>query len=821
MNESLEFNIRNNANAAFAKEMKLETDAAAYAVNRCLNKIATQGLDTLETSKQESRNYMPALVSMITEWVETCRKARRRPNAWIYIEACDPIALAYVVEKEVLRAIPKEHITVTKVSQAIGKTLRETLQYAVFAELDKDEAKKVEQRLRYASSERKALRVVNRALATIDFDRMVWGIEDLVGVGLILLSLFVEASGLVEMKDVMVKRKTEKRLVLSEYGVEWFSNVANREALAKPFHHPMVLPPTAWTNPYDGGYLDKVLHGLTLVRTTRRATNRNLEACEMPTVYAAVNAIQSTPWRINKRVADVFQNIYATKEAVAGLPPHVPKVIPTPPWPEALDFTEAGLWMEFNPKEAKSWKQKAAETHKQNTKNMSKLFGAEMKNNMINAFKNEPAIYYPHTLDYRQRVYPAAGAGAINPQGDDSGKGLLEFACGKPLGDSGGFWLGVHLSNVWGDDKLPMQQRCDLAVERTEELKSYSNAPLENTGWMKADKPFCFLAACFEWSDFMEQGDSFVSHLPVAMDGSCSGLQHYSAILRDVDTAKAVNVIPSGEMPADVYMKVRDVVAAQLETMDEPMAKEWLPRLKRSSVKQPVMTTVYGVTGRGMNDQIQEAIVKAIDKGDIQPFTVSATEAATWLVSYVVAAIADVVRAASVAMKWLSETAGILSINGLPIKWNCPTGFPVHQEHRTATKRRVDYTIRGKRVRLTVQKDSLVLSKPKQSAGLPPNFIHSMDSSHLISTFSRLLDYGVDTFAAIHDSFGVHACDTDLLNQVLREEFVKMYSRDTLAEFRESLAEYVPEEVMQQIPPPPILGSLDLALVNESEFFFA
>lgn len=822
MSTSLSFNLNRLSNPELVqREMALETEAATIAIQRCQEQIEEQGLGSLRVTKNLSKNYMPKLTELIRNWVTEAGKAKKKPKAWKYIESCEPVALAYIVEQEVLRSIPKEVTTATSLCKAVGQTLRHMVEYETFAALNKEEAKKVKQRLRYAPSDHKALRVINRAFDKVDFDRFTWEPEEMAAIGLTMVTLFMEASELVDFKDIMSKGKKEKRLRLTEQGAEWFASAANREALMQPYHFPMVIPPLAWTSPYDGGYLDKKTHGLSLVRARRRSVNRALEAADMDEVYAAVNAIQATPWRINKRVAEVFCELYAAKKPVAGLPAHEEKVVPKGPWPEDLSYDEVGKWMEANDVAAKVWKRKAAEVYKENAKQESKLFGTEMKHKMVERFIDEEAIYFPHNLDFRQRIYPAAGVGAINPQGDDSGKALLEFACGKPLGENGGFWLAVHLSNVWGDDKLPMQERCDRAVERTAEILSYAVAPLQNTGWMKADKPFCFLAACFEWEGFMEQGDNFVSYLPVAMDGSCSGLQHYAAILRDEGTAKAVNVVPSGDLPADVYMEVRDSVADMLEGMSDPMAKEWLPRLKRSSVKQPVMTTVYGVTGRGMRDQIKAAIIKATDKGDILPFSVSASEAANWLAPYVEKGIQVVVAAAAKAMDWLAEVSTILANKDIPLRWDCPTGFPVTQDYRESVSKRMDIMVKGKRVQLTVQKDGTRVSKRRQSNGLPPNFIHSMDSSHLIKTFARCLHEGVDTFAAIHDSFGVHACDTDILNAVLREEFISMYDRDTLKEFYNGLTEYVPEDVLVTIPQPPALGSLDLELVKSSEFFFA
>lgn len=53
---------------------------------------------------------------------------------------------------------------------------------------------------------------------------------------------------------------------------------------------------------------------------------------------------------------------------------------------------------------------------------------------------------------------------------------------------------------------------------------------------------------------------TYVSHLPVHMDGSCNGLQHYAALGRDEAGGKAVNLLPS-DKPQDVYKVGVDLAA--------------------------------------------------------------------------------------------------------------------------------------------------------------------------------------------------------------------------------------------------------------------
>src|SRR3546814_7105519 len=77
--------------------------------------------------------------------------------------------------------------------------------------------------------------------------------------------------------------------------------------------------------------------------------------------------------------------------------------------------------------------------------------------------------------------------------------------------------------------------------------------------WSKADSPFCFLQACFEYDAWMQSAFSqdFVSHIPIAADGSCSGLQHYAAITRSSKEAHHVNLVPRDTV-GDIYRLVSE-----------------------------------------------------------------------------------------------------------------------------------------------------------------------------------------------------------------------------------------------------------------------
>jgi DNA-directed RNA polymerase len=66
----------------------------------------------------------------------------------------------------------------------------------------------------------------------------------------------------------------------------------------------------------------------------------------------------------------------------------------------------------------------------------------------------------------------------------------------------------------------------------------------------------------------------------------------------------------------------------------------------------------------------------------------------------------------------------------------------------------------------------------EQASGLLPNYIHSLDSAHLIRTIERARKAGLREFSVVHDSYGTHACDMPVLARCVREAFVAIYSQN-------------------------------------------
>lgn len=79
----------------------------------------------------------------------------------------------------------------------------------------------------------------------------------------------------------------------------------------------------------------------------------------------------------------------------------------------------------------------------------------------------------------------------------------------------------------------------------------------------------------------------------------------------------------------------------------------------------------------------------------------------------------------------------------------------------------------------TGNSDNLPIHKQRQVSAFPPNYVHSLDSSHMLLTALEMDRRGL-AFTAVHDSFWTHPCDVDEMNDVLRDCFIDLYKRPLL-----------------------------------------
>lgn len=708
-------------------------------------------------------------------------------------------------------------------AHSLGNQIERAIQSEALRKADPKAFGKLMTQLEQAPWEGRRRVLIKRAgekvrLQTISWDKSMTPTR----IGLLLFQLLEQSSGgLLYIDSVYLKGKTHNRLFLSEQAREQLEGAHRMSALHHPAYLPMVVPPRPWTSPYHGGYLDP--KGLPLRLINAHRVNRNylaeLKFREMPAVYTAVNALQDTAWRINLRVAETLAAVWEGGLPLGKIPTKDLLPLPAAPWGDGQAPSEEAR---------KAHVAKLARTYDANHKLQSQRRSIVTKLWVAEKFGKYEALYFPHTLDFRGRLYPVGSH--VNPQADDSGRALLEFADGVALGDSGAYWLAVHGANAFGVDKVSYEERAAWVTAHTDMILACAADPLANTDWSDADKPWAFLAFCFEWGRLQDHVDSdlpveaFVSHLPVSWDGSCNGLQNFSAMLRDPLGGAATNLVPA-DKPSDIYQQVADVANLTVErdaARGEVNAQYWVGKVTRKIAKRPTMTLPYGSGRYGFRQQLIEEMEKFklengrqyLDGGD--PFL-----CAVYAANVLYDALGKVVVAARQAMDWLKEVSAAAARDGLPVTWSTPAGFLVMQDYRELIGKRVNSIVGTRRITVLLNITGDEIDKRQQAQGISPNFVHSLDASHLMLTVSKAHARGMRSFAMVHDSYGTHAGNAGALHTILREAFVEQYSGDVLGTFLQDIRERLPADLAAKIPAPPPVGTLDLRGVLDSDYFFA
>jgi DNA-directed RNA polymerase len=770
-----------------------------------------------ELTRRAVQPVASAVQAMIDR-VESGKAGSGKPAIAVqYLRHLQPEAVAYLTARAVISAAMRSD-KVTRTALTLARMIEESYRFDELRIAELALANSAERKAKRWTTSHHRRAIMRHAADVASVKGLSWAKGDQLRVGMKLIELFIETVGLVERVKVSEgKNKTNYIIVGKPEMLEWLNNMHDHCAVLEPRFLPMVIEPQPWVTPIKGGYLTEE-NKQDFVRGTGREFKDDMMSLDLRDVFTAVNHIQNTAWRINSQLRDVMMEAWKSGSTLGGLPesdplPRVPRPVDIPRDLRKADMNEKQLAT------IEEYRIRARKVNEYNAELIGRRLALGAKLSMATTLIDDERFYFPHNVDFRGRVYSLVPE--LNPQTDDIGKALLEFADGKPLGKSGAYWLHVHIANLFGIDKVSFDERVAWVQDHSEELLDSAINPLDgNRTWCTADDPWQALAACFEYAGYNIEGDEFVSRLPIAMDGSCSGLQHYSAMLLDDDGAAAVN-LKRADTPSDIYTQVAERTEELLKDSDEQIAAAWAGKVERKIVKRPCMTFAYSVTSRGMRDQILDELRKQTGNEDYLP-GYDNWEASTFLSPIVEQAIKDTVDRAAEAMDWLKDSVKLLLDNEVPVTWVTPLGFPVQQRYFRSIGQRFNVWFQGLRLKVQIRKDSEEADKRKQASAIAPNFVHSMDACHLMMVANRMvLEEVTADFAMIHDSFGVHACDVDELHFVIRDEFIKMYSVNQLVRFSHFVASRLPKDERDKMLPVPEQGDYDLEEVRDADFFFA
>jgi len=652
-------------------------------------------------------------------------------------------------------------------------------------------------------------RVLTMKFNEFDLKWDAWSDSTRVQIGIRCIRAVLEVLPDVFFRETVYRRGKSKTILNASVILEdWVSEFENAKGMLNPLYTPALIKPLDWerddeTGLITGGYFTPRLSAGVPFIKARHHAHKEYNAKADPAYHIeAVNKMQATPWSINAKVLAVSTEMFRLGKG--GLPNPTP--IPIPEFPDHLKI-EPELYTDDNKDEIATWKDIAKRTNFANKQRAGQCIAYLQIANLAREYEQHERFHFVYNCDFRGRIYSATSG--LSPQGDDLAKGLLRFADGVRLGDNGLYWLAVQGANTFGEDKSTYDERVGFITDNEDAIRGVVTDPVSNNWWLDADKPWQFLAFCYEWErcDFGRDPEC-LGYTAVGLDGSCNGLQHYSAILRDSVGGRSTNLMPS-ERPEDIYRDVADVCIRLLgEAGDGVAAKILAVGLDRKCAKRPVMTLPYGATQMSARSYIYEWILDNKDKFRCPEKDL--WEYAKYLTPVLWKAISEVVVAAREAMDWIQREATKIVRQGEVIKWVTPIGFPVFQRYYDSESVQINTQLNG-RLQLRIANENDQPAIWRQRNGIAPNFIHSVDSTHMVLT---ICDTAFSSYAMVHDDFGTHAGNTEALFTAIRDTFVLMYEQVC------PLEEWYNQQPLEDRVELPQKGALDITSVKQSDYFF-
>jgi len=459
-------------------------------------------------------------------------------------------------------------------------------------------------------------------------------------------------------------------------------------------------------------------------------------------------------------------------------------------------------------------------------------------------------FYQEVSCDYRGRMYYAESF--LEFQGSDLARSLFLFHNKKVVTPRGYYWLCIHTAACYNQsfsvedlrgfewtgtdyiehlkgegldtisvDKMTLDDRYRWVHNNMSLILETSRSKVIHED---AEKPYSFLACCIEITRYMaaKKGNiPYMSGFPIPIDGATNGWQHLAAMSKDSHAGELVSLTPS-PIQKDFYV----AVAKELTTlMPEWFAERNMPmkHIRKGISKRGSMTRAYSA---GKNRIAKNMYDDCHMEGFTMKYSITEDDC-SMLATNLLTAINTVCAGPLQTTKFLQRIADHeLSNSRNTLSWHTPSGFPVVYKAFLQREVKQRGTIKGiegnkdGRVTHVIKQDvthqetgEKVACRRSFASGISPNVVHSYDAAHMANTIVAFNG----SFAAVHDSFSVHASEVDFLQEVTKMTFIAQYDTenffdtlmDTLMLSKESFQHTIPET-----------GTLNLQLVNDSSYFF-
>lgn len=713
----------------------------------------------------------------IKEWVDGAAK-RSGPlhSSVVLLRGSNSEIIAALAGSVIMNSI-SSHKPMTGLCVKIGEMIEDELRMKRYRKVKKGVAVSTIRRLNKTKKGYDFRKKCARLMMKRDGVRLgYWSKTQRLHVGVVLLNLFMQSTGLVKIyKRHDSKKKCTNVIVATDECLRWINNYMEAKEVLLPRFMPMVETPVAWEkgNFIGGGYGADVF-AYPLVKCRSKNQSAVLKNVDMPLVYKCANRLQESAWRINKWIYGVMRDFWDRALDDGGAIPFN-HVVPLPARPSNTVSGKDKAWSAYN--------KQAAYAYTMNVRLKAKRIAIGQTIYTAQKMLEADRFYFPVQFDFRGRCYYLPLH--LNPQGSDYARALLEFADAEPLTPDGKRWLQIFGSNLFGYDKVSHNERVAWVERNFSKIAACAQDPYRSKWWHEAKEKWQFLRWCREYYLAMENPEHPVA-LPVTMDCTSSGLQVLALLSRDAQSAAMTNLVCSDQIQ-DVYETVKNRFVEELgKSGEHKVAHLWLQlKPNRSLTKPSVMTIPYGGTRYSIQKNAEEWIREQTTKLKIQYSNEQVWGMTCYYAKTIDSIVKELLPRPVECMDWLYQIAKDFSKENRPLSWTTPSGFFVSQPYMKTKAKSVKTSLAGSFRFFTLLEDSTSkVDQEKQYSTVGPNYIHSMDASIVHKTFSQFLFSSV----AIHDCYGCHPNHVEELLQLVKKVFVDVFSNNNLDSFLDDIS---------------------------------
>ena len=412
-------------------------------------------------------------------------------------------------------------------------------------------------------------------------------------------------------------------------------------------------------------------------------------------------------------------------------------------------------------------------------------------------------FYLPLACEWRGRIQPIP---YFHYARADHIRALFRFKHGVRIGERGIWWLMVSTANCYGGNiaRQPFEDRVAWVEENLPHIRRIANDPLlglKPKSWLEeASDPLQFIAHARELVAAIDAGPDYSTTLPLPLDASNSGAQHYAMLAEDPDGAKLTNLTFDGEIHCLYTATGKAIQNHCVVLMEEGRpnadlrrATYWLSQdaTGRKLMKKLTVPYLYGQGELKAQKVLLDALAEetripdgyADDPWDgtrevqVKWRRLRAEDIPhrAWFVKKHRAAIAAVFPGLKPVMNFIRDCAKELAVRGEVLRWASPSGVEICNRYNETDPHRRSYYLGAKRVQHSgAYSFRPELDKAACARGAAPNLIHSLDAAHL-AFVALACEADRIPLLTVHDCFAVLGCHVDTLREIWLRELAAMY----------------------------------------------